>query len=601
MKRIRSTAFFSMVCLLVMCIWVTGPASALTIQGPTIPGKIVTPKLPSTGVTVSVAAPSSLTAESPEVGRVVLQWNDNSSNETGFAIERRLPNDSEYFQVERVSANVTTYEESELSTWPVHPGEKYYYRVRAYRDSTYSSYSNEAYVDIIAHETTPSPPAALRAKGMLVDGRLTVRLFWGDTSSNETKFVVQRKKGGGSFVVAGEVPANSVKFEEPADLERNVTYTYRVIAYNSGGAGVSNEAQVLLPASLPVAPVFNWPETKGSTMIQLTWTDNSNNEDGFIITRYGDKAYNPFWGTRDADKEYILDPNTTSLLVDGLTPYREYSFEIVAHNALGKTNPNTAAGMTGPHPPHSLTASTLSPNQVKLSWAQDYSVQGFTVERKKAGGSYAEIATISDGVTSGQISYTDPLLLPGTQYFYRIRSWIPNNNQYGARYYSDYSNEFGITTQGQNTSNIIGGSPGLPKVPGVIASRKVIALTLGQKEYLVNGVSQQMDTEPIIHEDRTMLPVRYLTEPLGATLDWDGAAQKVTVVLNDKTIELFIGQNKARVNGQEVMIDPANPAVAPITVPPGRTMLPLRFISENLGCSVEWDAATNTASLSYGG
>ena len=532
---------------------------------------------------------------------VLLHWNDNSSNETGFAIERRLPNDSEYFQVASESANVTTYEESELSTWPVHPGEKYYYRVRAYKGSTYSSCSNEAYVEIVAHEATPSARPALRAKGLMSDGQLVVRLFWGDTSSNEDKFTVQRKKGSGGFVVVGEVPANSVKFEDPADLERNVTYTYRVIAYNSGGAGVSNEAQVLLPASLPAGPVFNWPQSNGSHAIQLTWTDNSDNEDGFIITRYGDYAFNPFWGTREKDKEYMLDPNTTSLLVDGLTPYREYSFEIVAYNAMGKTTPGVCSTLTGPYVPHSLTASALSPNQIKLSWVQDYTASGYTVERKKAGESYIEAATVSEGTTTGALSYTDPLLLPGTQYFYQVRSWVPNPNTYGARYYSDYSNEISMTTPGQSTSNIVGGSTGLPKVPGVIAGKKVIALQLGQKEYRLNGVAQQMDAAPIIHEGRTLMPIRYLTEPLGANLVWDGAAQKVIVALNDKKIELWIGKNKARVNGQEVMIDPANPAVVPITVPPGRTMLPVRFISENLGCQVEWDAATNTASLSYGG
>lgn len=48
-------------------------------------------------------------------------------------------------------------------------------------------------------------------------------------------------------------------------------------------------------------------------------------------------------------------------------------------------------------------------------------------------------------------------------------------------------------------------------------------------------------------------------------------------------------RNTARVNGQEILIDSNNANVTPIVTPPGRTMLPLRFISEQLGCQVDWN------------
>jgi hypothetical protein len=98
-----------------------------------------------------------------------------------------------------------------------------------------------------------------------------------------------------------------------------------------------------------------------------------------------------------------------------------------------------------------------------------------------------------------------------------------------------------------------------------------------------------MDTAPIIKDDRTLLPVRYVATPLGASVDWDEGEQKVTVSLDSKIIELWIGQSAAAVNGSEVPIDPNNSNVTPIVVPPGRTMLPLRFITENLGCQIEWE------------
>lgn len=62
---------------------------------------------------------------------------------------------------------------------------------------------------------------------------------------------------------------------------------------------------------------------------------------------------------------------------------------------------------------------------------------------------------------------------------------------------------------------------------------------------------------------------------------------------------MWIGQNTALVNGVEKQIDADNSSVAPLIIPPGRTMLPLRFISENLGCQVEWDSGLREVKVTY--
>jgi titin len=108
-----------------------------------------------------------------------------------------------------------------------------------------------------------------------------------------------------------------------------------------------------------------------------------------------------------------------------------------------------------------------------------------------------------------------------------------------------------------------------------------------------------MDTAPVSSEGRTMLPIKYVTDALGATLAWDGQAKKVSIIKGDTTVELWIGQNTARVNGAERLIDSGNPNVRPFIAPPGRTMLPLRFISESLGCTVNWNAELQEASIDY--
>jgi hypothetical protein len=117
----------------------------------------------------------------------------------------------------------------------------------------------------------------------------------------------------------------------------------------------------------------------------------------------------------------------------------------------------------------------------------------------------------------------------------------------------------------------------------------VMRFYIGKTDYYVNNQVQSMDIAPVIINSRTLLPIRYVATPLGAAVSWDQVAQKVTVALNGTTIELWIGQNTAKVNGVVTPIDPDNPDVTPVIMPPGRTMLPLRFIAGNLGCQVNWD------------
>ena len=109
----------------------------------------------------------------------------------------------------------------------------------------------------------------------------------------------------------------------------------------------------------------------------------------------------------------------------------------------------------------------------------------------------------------------------------------------------------------------------------------------------------QMDAAPVIDEGRTLLPVSDVATALGASVDWNAAGQEATVSLNGKTLELWIGQGTAMVNGVSTPIDPDNPDVTPILAPPGRAMLPLRFISENLGCQVDWNPSLQEVTLTY--
>lgn len=118
-----------------------------------------------------------------------------------------------------------------------------------------------------------------------------------------------------------------------------------------------------------------------------------------------------------------------------------------------------------------------------------------------------------------------------------------------------------------------------------------VKLQIGNMTGYVNGTAKTLDAAPVIRNSRTMLPVRFVAENLGATVGWDGATSTVTVSTASTTIEIVIGKATAKVNGVEITLD------SPAFIENSRTYLPVRFVSENLGATVAWDGATSTATL----
>ena len=118
-----------------------------------------------------------------------------------------------------------------------------------------------------------------------------------------------------------------------------------------------------------------------------------------------------------------------------------------------------------------------------------------------------------------------------------------------------------------------------------------IIMTIDSTDAFVFGKPQKTDVPPIIENNRTMLPVRFVAENLGATVGWDGVTRTATITGNGVTIKITVDSNVAYVNGKEVTLD------APAFIRSNRTYLPVRFIAESLGATVGWDGATRTATI----
>lgn len=120
---------------------------------------------------------------------------------------------------------------------------------------------------------------------------------------------------------------------------------------------------------------------------------------------------------------------------------------------------------------------------------------------------------------------------------------------------------------------------------GTETTDKVITVTLDGKSVTFP------DQDPLQQNGRVMVPVNAILEAMGAEVTWDKTAKTVTVVLNDQTLVLQIGSSTATVNGEMLEID------APAIIKNSRTLVPVRFISEGLGLTVDWDQTAAQVTL----
>ena len=116
------------------------------------------------------------------------------------------------------------------------------------------------------------------------------------------------------------------------------------------------------------------------------------------------------------------------------------------------------------------------------------------------------------------------------------------------------------------------------------AAAKTIILQIGSTAVLVDEQAIINDVAPVIHNDRTLVPIRVITEALGGQVAWNEAAKEVTLTVNGKEIKMTIGKVLEKYG------------VAPVIIG-GRTFVPVRFVADELGAVITWDDATKTVTI----
>lgn len=98
-------------------------------------------------------------------------------------------------------------------------------------------------------------------------------------------------------------------------------------------------------------------------------------------------------------------------------------------------------------------------------------------------------------------------------------------------------------------------------------------------------------TPPVTEADRTLVPMRFLFEQMGADVDWDGTTQTAIVKKQNEIITFSIDNTAATVNNIQKTMD------VPARLINDKTLVPLRFLSEELGFDVQWDENTRTVTI----
>ena len=129
-------------------------------------------------------------------------------------------------------------------------------------------------------------------------------------------------------------------------------------------------------------------------------------------------------------------------------------------------------------------------------------------------------------------------------------------------------------------------------VAGAFTGLTLTAATAQDVTIVVNGQTLNFDQPPVERAGRVFVPLRGVFERLGASVVY--ASGQINATGNNRNIALHIGSNQATVNGQPVTVD-----VAPFLVG-ARTLVPLRFIAQSLGATVNYNDSSRTVAITGG-
>jgi len=413
----------------------------------------------------AVSAPSGLNATAQSSSNILLSWNDNASDETGYEVERSA-NGSTWSSRASLAANTESFDDSGLN-----PVSTWYYRVRAVLGGDSSAWAGP--VSATTFDVPPVTPAFLNASGASASA---INLSWADSANNEAGYRLQRSATatGGWSTIATKA-ANSVSHSDTG-LASSTTYYYRVAAFNEAGESGYTPANATTfdpPAFVDyVAQSDQLVEGSASGSLSATHGDGGNSQDiteqqsngnpskrrsslehrwTFDITAGNSVTLSAnAWSSGSSDGDQFRfdwapeggsyseaftvssgDPdNVQSAVLPATTSGTIYVRVVDTDNSQGNSATDTVMvdhlfirvdnqPVTPPNAPTLNSAVAASYNQVVLSWTDNASDEtAYEVERAVSGGAFSNIATLAAETDN----YSDGTVGPNLTYNYRVRA-----------------------------------------------------------------------------------------------------------------------------------------------------------------------------------
>ena len=293
------------------------------------------------------AAPTNLQGQAISTTRIDLTWTDNATNETAYLLERAPDNAGvagTYAQIASLAAGSTAYSNTGLNA-----NTRYWYRVRAATTTDSSAYATPTSV------TTQQGPAAPTNLQAVVISATQINLTWTDNATTETGYTVERAPDNsgapGTFAAIATLPTNSVSYSDVA-ASPNTRYWYRVRDFTAlDVSAYSAQVNATTPPLPPAAPTNLQAQGTSSSSIDLSWTDNADNETGFLIERAPDNAGTPgtFAQIASVGANVVAFSNTL------LNPSTRYWFRVRSYNSAQNSAYSNSANATTLAPPASRT------------------------------------------------------------------------------------------------------------------------------------------------------------------------------------------------------------------------------------------------------
>jgi len=337
----------------------------------------------SNSSSVNFPAPSNLTYTKENINTIRLNWQDNSTGEDGFKIDKKIGTGEWNIGFSSLGSNITTWTDTGAEI-----NQDIQYQVYAYKGSNNSGTLTTATID----NTFPAP-SSLSVSQLNVT---SLTLAWNDNSKGEEKFEIERKlTADASYEKIDEIPGSDTSTKSWTDYtaEPNLSYDYRVKAVK-GTDSSAFSAQTFVN-TFPAPSDLSASQDNVHTFT-LNWTDNSTGEDGFKIERKIDDGTYTEIAIVEADAVTYIDDTVSK------KGYGTVYYQIRAYKGTYNSAYTSHSSLVSFPPPTSLTFSKDNVSTIRLNWQDNSSGEdGFKIDKKIGTGEWAiGFATVGENITT---------------------------------------------------------------------------------------------------------------------------------------------------------------------------------------------------------